>query len=163
MPCTCLPSSFPCIAPPFILSSSVQKTPFLLSFSHRGWLAERAQQQTSDLLLPSISYPAMLVSSLFPISRKMYSCSLPSYPRFKTLLWNFKGSICLFKLRCLFYFWKQSVWWTVIVWCLKNSPTSAFPWSAGGPVSTGLCQQHDSPESKANLSRKKNWPAPFHL
>lgn len=81
-----LPSSFPCIVPPFILSSSVKKNPFSLSFFHWGWLAERAQQQTSDLLLPSISYPEMLVSSLFLISRKMYSCSHPSYPRFKTLL-----------------------------------------------------------------------------
>lgn len=97
MSCTCLPSSFPCIAPPFILSSSVKKKKtFLAVFFSQGGLAERAQQQTSDLLLPSISYPETLVS-LFPISRKMYSCSHPSYPRFKTLLWNFKGSIRLFK------------------------------------------------------------------
>lgn len=94
MPCTCLPYYFPCVAPPFILSSSVQKSPFSLSFSHRGCLAERAQQQTSDLLWPSISYPETLISSSFPISRKTYSCS---HPRFKTLLWNIKGSIRLFK------------------------------------------------------------------
>lgn len=62
----------------------------------RGWLAEQAEQQISDLLLSCTSYPEMLVS-LFPISRKMYFRSYPSYPRFKTLLWNFKGSVCLFK------------------------------------------------------------------
>lgn len=143
----------------------MQKNPSnpFLTFSHRGWLAEWAQQQTSHLLLPSISYPETWVS-LFTISRKMYSCSHPSYPRFKTLLWNFKGSVRLFKdSDAWFYFWKHSVQWTGIVWCLKNSPTSAFPWSAGSPASTGLCQECDSSESKAYLSRKKNWPAPLHL
>lgn len=80
----------------FKFTSTKKKNTFL-AFSHRGWLTERAQQQTSDLLLPSISYPETLVSSLFLISRKMYSCSHPSYPRFKTLLWNLKGSVRLFK------------------------------------------------------------------
>lgn len=61
MPCTWLPLPFPRVAPLFILSSSVKKKKktFLLFFSHRGWLAERAQQQPSDLLIPSISYPEM--------------------------------------------------------------------------------------------------------
>lgn len=96
--------SFPCIAPAFILSSSMQReNPFLLPFSHKGWLAERAQQQTSDLLLPSISYPQTSVS-LFPISRKMYSRSHPSYPRFKTLLRDFKGTAGCLKTRMLVLF-----------------------------------------------------------
>lgn len=105
MSCTCLPFSFPCIAPAFILSSPMQrkKKPFLLSFSYKGWLAERVQQQTSDLLLPSISYPQTLVS-LFPISRKMNSCSHPSYPRLKHCYETLKGLGTCLKTRMLVLF-----------------------------------------------------------
>lgn len=78
--------------------------PFLLSFSHKGWLAERAQQQTSDLLLPSISYPQTPVS-LLAISRKMYSCSHPFYPLgLKNCYETLKGSSTCLKTRMLVLF-----------------------------------------------------------
>jgi len=89
----CLPVHCPSFHFKFI---SEKKPVFSLSFSHTGWLAERTQQQTSDLLLPSIAYPETLVA-LFPLNRKMYSRSHPSYSRLKTLLRNFKGSVRLFK------------------------------------------------------------------
>lgn len=91
-----LPMYCPCVHFKFI---NGKRKPFLaVFFSQRlGWLlAEWAQQQTSDLLLPSISYP-QTSDSLFPISSKTNSRSHPSYLRFKTLLRDFKGSVCLLK------------------------------------------------------------------
>lgn len=96
-----LPMYCPCFH--FKFTSAKKKKPFLLSFSYKGWLAERVQQQTSDLLLPSISYPQTLVS-LFPISRKMNSCSHPSYPRLKHCYETLKGLGTCLKTRMLVLF-----------------------------------------------------------